>query len=165
MTTLDDMKSDVAHARVLLEHVERKMAELDKPEPAPKVNWQPVRRGEDAQYVVTGTGGTYYFSNLSNAELMDYVAQGRAFDNRAAAERFRDREVLIHELRGMPGTRRFEHGGNNAYFYYSHPTNKWVTSYFSGAELPGIIYFDTRDQAQAAIDHFGDRLDLLREPE
>ena len=89
------------------------------------------------------------------------VAQGNAFHTEAEAIRERDKRALLQELKAFRKGYKFTSGIDNWAIYFEHTTSKWRLDNYSCCDvLPLTGHFPSRDEAERAIAHFGDRINI-----
>lgn len=94
------------------------------------------------------------------------MKQGNIFSTRALAERERDRRALLVEIE--PFRKGFVPDWDNVrefkyWMFFDNAEKAWSTNYsILGDFIPLCGLFRTDGDAQAVINHFGDRLNLLR---
>ena len=153
---IKDAEEDLAAARLELEMYKQKQ-ESNEP-------WKPEKGQE--YYCVLGDGAVANFKwQVVKPDLFRF-SQGNCFKTRAKAEKHRDKLILIAELKEFAGYWKPDWYDNSQVkycLYYCHEEDQWLTDNCVSTKEVGQIYFNTLDRAQEAIEHFGDRLNLLLE--
>lgn len=87
---------------------------------------------------------------------------GNFYKTKELATRARDRQLLLVELRDYADQKNAGRiiKSNSCYYLDITGGSKWMP-FTMGYEMIGIIWFIDKQDADAAIAHFGDRLDLL----
>jgi hypothetical protein len=104
---------------------------------------------------------------LNNPEDREALRRGLILQTEEEAKREDDRRLLIKELKDFAGDQSWIdwEDSNQTKFHitYSYFSKQYVIDSFRRNKVLGIIcYFQTYEHAQKAIEHFGERLDLLR---
>lgn len=127
---------------------------------APVLDWYKhvYKRPVEKFHILTGHGGIVP-SKRHKRYATEYVNQGNYFASKEEAEKERDRRALMVELRAFKGAEKFVKG-EVQYTVYQFAGKIKYTAGIS-AQHPNTIQFHTEEDIEAAIKHFGDRLNLL----
>ncbi len=115
-------------------------------------------------FVLETDGMTNRYTYSADEIDIGFAAQGNAFHTEAEAIRERDKRALLQELKAFRKGDKFTRGIDNWAIYFEHTTSQWRLDNYSCCDvLPLTGHFSSREEAERAILHFGDRLNLLRE--
>lgn len=149
MTTKQELLDKIAE-------LEAKVQELkdDKPKGVPEM-------GREYWYLNSSTSSidTWGSCTVDQARLK----RGNVYLTEEAVIRADDKRILLKELRDFAD---FEPDWSDEwqvkyYLVYDHMGEEWAASQDCTIALPCVQYFGTDARIQEAIEHFGDRLDLL----
>jgi hypothetical protein len=137
---------------------------LEEAKPTHWRRWKPER--DDWYYFISSTAGIDGFRNNCDEVARGLISLGNAFQTRKQAEKIRDRNKLIHELWQEDGALLKPDWGNSDRdkfsIYYDHGLRMWTqTEAYTMQEAFILPHFKTKESAQAIIEKYGDRLDLL----
>jgi hypothetical protein len=131
--------------------------ELQKPDAYKR--WRAEMGGK--YYLITDQGCASGSNDLrTDIDNFRYIS-GNYFKTREEAEKYRDRLVLLQELKDFAEGYEFQDGQKNYYIYYDYKDNKFIVGLYSMVQGISNVYFKTYEKADEAIKHFGDRLKLL----
>ena len=121
---------------------------------------------EGARYFTVSYGEICYKTWDNDTIDNSAYKTGNIYRTRELAERARDRLILIEELKDFADfvTDWNDHSQDKYRLYYDHLWGRW--GYMSSAYSQNAFilpHFPTVDRIEEAIEHFGDRLNLLLE--
>jgi hypothetical protein len=136
--------------------------EIEKLEKDPNRYFVP-ERGESYFYV-TGSGtwsrAWWYDDKIDNGRL----AMDNVYRTEEEAQMASDKQKLLVELKRFADFKPNWYDRNIKHVLcYDHTNKKWEWSYSNFVQWAGAVHFRSEKRVQEAIDHFGDRLNLLLE--
>lgn len=145
--------------KVIIHGVEYVPKVVIVPEPAKFGRWKPE---EDEKYYLSDEYGNIVYSRWehNSRKHTDRIEMGNCYQTYELAVRARDRQLLLVELQDYADQKNAgEEMTEQCYSLAKFGNNwGWVDAI---CVIPGTVRFRDRVDASAAIDHFGDRLDLL----
>lgn len=143
----------------LLDKIAELQAKVDAmPDDKPKG----VPRDDERYWLLTWSGCA---PSVWTNDPVDFarLKRGDVYLTEEAAKRADDKRILLKELRDFAD---FEPDWSDEwqvkyYLVYDHMGEEWAASQDCTIALPCVQYFGTDARIQEAIEHFGDRLDLL----
>lgn len=139
-----------------------KLAELEKKVAGDDRVFQGFRFGES--YWSLCAFGDVSVANYNTELDKGRIAQGNAFHTEAEAVRERDKRALLQELKAFRKGYRFKYDERNFCITCNTLRDTFHANEFNSHDnSPSSGWFTSREDAERAIAHFGDRLNLLRE--
>lgn len=157
---LQELEKNAADLQAKLDEMK---ATITKMKTEPSGLWKP-KVGEDYYFIgCDGSAeGTYNEGNDTDKRI---IKQGNAYRTKEEAEHARDKQEVTQRLRELADGYRFKRGAKKWELYYNTATKCWKIGALVNAFSAGNVYFDSEEEAFAALTELGSRLDVLLEIE
>ncbi len=152
---MTNINQEIADLKAKLAELEKKVAGDGK---------QHLFELDQIIYIVPTDGVVYQDAYDGSDSDVDRVSQGNVFRTEAEAIRERDKRALLQELKVFRNGYRFVEGNSNYVLIFDSDLQKHIAVYYHVHDVnPVSGWFPSREEAERAIAHFGDRLNLLME--
>lgn len=152
---MTNINQEIADLKAKLAEIEKKVAGDAEP------NGFKI---DQTYFAIETTGRVTRYTYRDDELDICYVAQGNAFHTEAEAVHERDKRALLQEMKVFRKGSRFDPSQFNWTINYSTLDEMYVPSLNTTLDcMPLSGWFASEDEAERAIAHFGDRLNLLRE--
>ena len=145
--------------------IEISEAELEKLQAAPKEHTGYERVPENnTLYYACSNGDVEWAQNFYDDLATDYYNTANYYSSLSVAENNARADQLMRQLRRFavenrkPGINFNNTTVDKFYIFYDYEDNELRLNFTSYSKVCGVIYFDSREATQAAIDEFHDEL-------
>ncbi len=117
----------------------------------------------DSKYYYIGSRN-HIANTTFEDDIFDTAAKkiGNFFETREEAQKELDKRILLQELKEFADYKPdWEDLEYKYYIFYEHMDKKLSVGLTQHYHRMGEIYFSTREKAEEALEHFGDRLKVL----
>ena len=152
---MTNINQEIADLKAKLEELEKKVAE----------NAEPCGfKIRQTYFALHSDGAIRRYKYTADGFDLGAVAQGNAFHTEAEAIRERDKRALLQEMKAFRKGYRFKYDERNFCITCNTLRDAFHANEFNSHDnSPSSGWFPSREEAERAIAHFGDRLNLLRD--
>lgn len=144
---------------VIINGVEYVPKVMTEPEPAKVGRWKP-EIGERYWSINSISSPQEWQHNGDQGSFLVHWPMGDVYKTKELATRARDRQLLLVELQDYADQKNIQKQMTDFYYFLVKYDSGWNWASSSGI-IPGMVRFWGSADVDAAIAHFGDRLDLL----
>jgi hypothetical protein len=168
----NDINEKIKEAQKALEEAQERLRALKEKKAEEESGFWEPKEGEKYYYCDNG-GEVNKLQNNDDYVDRFLISAGEAFRTEEGVAKYKAIKILRQDIRKWksihdPESFRLnwkDKDQTKFYFEYNIPKAKWrVDYYFNHYHIPNVEYFSSEKAAKDCVEHFGDRLDLLKPP-